>query len=343
MTYLVKSRAKIGSLLAFSFFILIFPLILRRFDAGDYYLSVMVFAGINSLVVIGLNLLMGYAGQISLGQAAFFGLGAYSSAIITSRFGLSPWLGLALSMGLNALVAYLLAEPVLKLKGHYLAMATLALGMIFSVLFNELKLTGGSEGISVARLVIFGYDLNNRYLKEINYYYLTWSITLLVIYLSLNIVDSRVGRALRAIHASEIAANSIGVEVSHFKARVFVLSAMYAGLAGTIFAHYSTFLCPHDFGLTYSIRLVAMGVVGGMSSIWGGLLGASVLSILPQFLDIFAEYDILMYGLILSLAVIFMPQGMSGKINRITARLGKQRKRPAQQPPALEGEGLLGR
>jgi len=148
-------------------------LVLRQFEAGDYYLSVLVFAGINSIVVIGLNLLMGYAGQISLGHAAFFGLGAYSSAIATTRFGLHLFWGFAFSIILNTLVAFLLAEPILKLKGHYLAMATLGLGMIFSVLFNELEITGASEGISVAKLYIFGYNLNSRYLKDINYYYLT--------------------------------------------------------------------------------------------------------------------------------------------------------------------------
>ncbi len=301
--------------LLFCVLMLVLPLILRMSEAGDYYLSLMVFAGINSMVVIGLNLLMGYAGQISLGHAAFFGLGAYSSGIVTTRFGLSPLWGFTLSIILNFLIAYLLAKPILKLKGHYLAMATLGLGMIFFVLFNELPITGASEGISVGKLYIFGYNMNSRYLKDINYYYLTWIFTLLLTYFALNIVNSRVGRALRAIHSKELAAHSIGVDISRFKTKVFILSTIYAGLAGSIFAHYSTFLCPVDFGLNYSIRVVTMGVVGGMSSIWGGLLGASVLSILPQFLDIFAEYDILIYGLVLILSVIFMPEGISQKIS----------------------------
>jgi branched-chain amino acid transport system permease protein len=222
---------------------------------------------------------------------------------------------MALSVGLNSLVAYFLAEPILKLKGHYLAMATLGLGMIFSVLFNELKITGASEGIRVARLYIFGYSMNSRNLKDINYYYLTWITALILTYVALNVVHSRVGRALRAIHSSEVAAHSMGVDVSRFKTKIFVMSAIYAGLAGSIFAHYSTFLCPPDFGLNYSIRLVTMGVIGGMSSIWGGLLGASVLSILPQFLAVFADCDILVYGLVLILAVIFMPQGISQTVN----------------------------
>ncbi|MEW6378256.1 MAG: branched-chain amino acid ABC transporter permease [bacterium] len=298
----------------FCLVVLAAPLALRRFDAGDYYLSVLVLAGINSIVVIGLNLLMGYAGQISLGHAAFFGLGAYSSGIVTTRFGLSPWLGFALSIGLNAAVAYLLAEPILKLKGHYLAMATLGMGMIFSSLFANLGITGGSEGIGVAKLSILGYVMNSRDLKEVNYYYFTWIVALVLVYLAVNLVNSRVGRALRAIHSSEVAAHSIGVDIAKFKTQVFVISAMYAGIAGSIFAHYSTFLCPPDFGLTQSIRLLTMGVIGGMSSIWGGLLGASILTMLPQVLDVFAEYDILVYGLLLILAIVFMPQGMSRKI-----------------------------
>ncbi|MEW5803551.1 MAG: branched-chain amino acid ABC transporter permease [bacterium] len=300
--------------LLFALLILALPLVLGRFDAGDYYISVLVLAGINSIVVVGLNLLMGYAGQISLGHAAFFGVGAYSSAIVTTNFGLSPLLGFALSIGLNAVIAYFLAEPILKLKGHYLAMATLGMGMIFSALFSNLPITGGSEGISVAKLHLLGYVMNSRDLKEINYYYFTWIVTLVLVYLALNLVDSRVGRALRAIHSSEVAAHSIGVNIAHYKTQVFVLSAIYAGIGGSIFAHYSTFLCPPDFGLNYSIRLVTMGVIGGMSSIWGGLLGASILSMLPQFLDIFAECDILIYGLVLILAIIFMPQGISKAI-----------------------------
>jgi len=311
--------------LLFCLLVLSLPLILRRFEAGDYYLSVLVLAGISSIVVIGLNLLMGYAGQISLGHAAFFGLGAYSSGIITIRYGLSPWLGFALSIGLNAVVAYILAEPILKLKGHYLAMATLGLGMIFSTLFSNLAITGGSEGLSVAKLSILGYALNSRELKEVNYYYFTWSITLLLMHLALNLVNSRVGRALRAIHASEVAAHSIGVDIAKFKTQVFVISAVYAGVAGSIFAHYSTFLCPPDFGLTQSIRLLTMGVIGGMSSIWGAVLGAAILTMLPQLLDVFAEYDILVYGLVLILAIIFMPQGMSQKISLGWEKLTGQR------------------
>ena len=145
---LVK-RIKGFHFLLFCLFILLLPLILKCFEAGDYYISVLVFAGINSIVVIGLNLLMGYAGQISLGHAAFFGIGAYSSAVVTTRFGWNPLLGFVLSILLNAVIAFVLAEPILKLKGHYLAMGTLGLGMIFSVLFNELKITGGSEGMDM--------------------------------------------------------------------------------------------------------------------------------------------------------------------------------------------------
>lgn len=274
----------------FCLFVLLLPLILKSFEAGDYYLSVLVFAGINSIVVIGLNLLMGYAGQISLGHAAFFGIGAYSSAIATTRFGLNPLLGFLFSILLNALVAFILAEPILKLKGHYLAMGTLGLGMIFSVLFNELKITGGSEGIGVAKLQIFGYNMNNRYLKDLNYYYLVWIIALVLTFLALNIIKSRVGRALRAIHSREVAAHSIGVNISLFKTKVFILSAIYAGLAGSLFAHYSTFLCPPDFALNYSIRVVTMGVIGGMSSIWGGCLGL-------QFLAFCLNYSTGCYGM----------------------------------------------
>ncbi|MCK4452430.1 MAG: branched-chain amino acid ABC transporter permease, partial [Anaerolineae bacterium] len=172
--------------------------VLPFFVQSAYVLTIMIFIGLHTILAVGLCLLMGYAGQISLGHAAFYGLGAYTSAIATTKYGLSPWLGLPLSMALTGGVAFVIARPIFKLKGNYLAMATLGFGYIIYILFNEAaSLTDGPSGLTgVPYLSIAGWAFD----RDIKYYYLVWGIAVVVLLASLNIINSRVGRALRAIH-----------------------------------------------------------------------------------------------------------------------------------------------
>jgi branched-chain amino acid transport system permease protein len=285
--------------------VLAVPLILQN----RYYLNVMIFIGIHTMLVVGLNLLMGYAGQISLGHAAFFGLGAYTSGVLTATHGISPWLALVAAVAVTVVVALLVGIPALKLTGYYLAMATLGFGIIVHILFKELVwLTGGPSGLlGIPLLSIGGIALDEpRY-----YYYLVWGMTLGAIAISLNIVDSRVGRALRALHDSEPAARASGVSTAHLKIWVFALSAAFASVAGSLYAHFVTFISPSSFDFMFSIKLVTMVVVGGMASIWGAVFGAATLTVLPELLAVFHDYDIVLFGLILVLVMIFLPQGLT--------------------------------
>jgi branched-chain amino acid transport system permease protein len=277
--------------------------------SNRYYLTVMIFIGIHTLLVVGLNLLMGYAGQISLGHAAFFGLGAYTSGILTTTYQLSPWPAMGIALGLTVVVALLVGVPSLKLTGYYLAMATLGFGIIVYILFKELVwLTGGPSGlVGIPILSIGGVTLDN----PTYYYCLVWGTTLGAISISLNIVDSRVGRALRAIHDSEPAARASGVATARLKIWVFAISAAYASVAGSLYAHFVTFISPSSFDFMFSVKLVTMVVVGGMASIWGAVFGAATLTLLPEVLAVFHDYDIVLFGLILMVVMIFMPQGLT--------------------------------
>jgi branched-chain amino acid transport system permease protein len=284
--------------------------------AIGHYLDIMIFVGIYCLINMGLSLLMGYAGQISLGHAAFFGLGAYTSGILCAKFSLSPWLAMAAGVALTSLVAYVVGVPSLKLKGHYLAMATLGFGVIVSIFFNEeVDLTGGPSGFSdIPGLEILGFAFDS----DLRYYILVWCLVLLTLIFSLNIINSRIGRALRSLHDSEVAADAMGVETSRYKVIIFVLSGAYASIAGSLYTHYVGFLSPSSFDLFLSIKLVMMVVVGGMHSIWGALFGTWLLTFLGnEWLHVFHDFDILVYGAILLGIVMFLPEGLVDVIPRL--------------------------
>jgi len=299
--------------------ILALVLALLPLFVSNYQAKILIFVGINAILAMGLCLLMGYAGQISLGHAAFYGIGAYASAIMTTKYGFSVWLGFLAAILLSGLIALLIGMPSLRLKGHYLAMATLGFGEIITVLFVETDtLTGGPEGIVSIPPISIGKFI---FTTSQHYYYLVWGIAILLFVIALNIIHSRVGRALRALHGSEIAAQAMGVNTSKYKIQIFVLSAVYAGIAGSLYAHLVNFINPTPFTLTYSIVLVTIVVIGGMSSIWGAVAGSFVLTLLPEYLRAFQEYNLIIYALILVLTMIFMPQGLVPGVAGLFARL----------------------
>ncbi len=276
---------------------------------NNYYLQLLTFIGIHTLLALGLNMLMGYAGQISLGHAAFYGIGAYSTAILTVHAGLSPWLALPAAIAAAAAVAYIVGMPTLKLSGYYLGMGTLGFGMIVHILLREWSsVTGGASGlIGIPALSLGPVSLASGR----NYFYLVWALVLVSILICRRIIDSRVGRGLRAIHDGEKAAAAVGVDTRQLKLQVFVLSAVFSALAGFLYAHMVCFLSPGTFDFVASIRIVTMVVIGGMASIWGALLGASLLTLLPEWLHFFSELEMLIYGLILMGVMIFLPQGLT--------------------------------
>lgn len=276
--------------------------------SNSFYLRILILVAINLILVTGLNLLMGQAGQISLGQAAFFGIGAYSSALLAMKGHLSFWLALPLAALISGLIAFLIGMPTLKLKGHYLAMATLGFGEIVYILLLELRqVTGGPDGVIGIPAPAIG-----KFLLDTpgSYYYLVWTVALLLFLVALNITRSRVGRALRALHGSETAAEATGIDTSRYKVKIFVLCGVYGGIAGSLYAHYISYISPESFVITLSVVLMTMVVVGGATRVWGAFIGASVLTILPEYLRAYQDYSLVFYGSILVLVMIFMPQGI---------------------------------
>ncbi len=287
-------------------------------EKSTYYLQLATFVGLNTLLAVGLNMLMGYAGQISLGHAAFYGLGAYVSGMLTVHLGWSPWITLPCALFAAGAVAYIVGLPTLRLTGYYLAMGTLGFGMIVNILFREFrKFTGGPSGLpGLPELTIGSINLSHG----ANALFLVWGCVIVAFFICERIVNSRMGRALRAIHYSERAAAAVGVNTASAKLAIFVFAAVLAALAGFLYAHMITFISPSTFNFLASVKLVAMVVIGGMASIWGSLLGASLLTLLPDFLHIFAEYEMIVYGLILMLVMIFFPEGLFRNLVKLYER-----------------------
>jgi branched-chain amino acid transport system permease protein len=307
--------------LLFCAVVLLAPLAFRE----GYLLNVMVFVGINTMLAVALNLLLGYAGQISLGHAGFFGMGAYLSGILTATYGWNPWLVMPLAALIVGILACLVGFPILKLKGHYLAMATLGLGIIIYIVFNEtIDYTGGPSGLSgIPNLSLAGITFDS----DLENYYLVWGFVLALILLSVNLANSRVGRALRAVHDSEVAARVMGVNAGLLKVQIFTLSAVISSLAGSLYAHTMTFISPASFGFNFSVELLTMVVIGGLGSIYGSFLGAALLTLLPEFLRAAHDYDIIIYGALLMLMVIFMPGGLVRIVPDLYRRLSGRKGR----------------
>jgi branched-chain amino acid transport system permease protein len=285
--------------------------------------------------VVGLNLLVGFAGQISLGHAGFFGLGAYFTGIMTSTYGWPAIPTMLLGAVLVGIVAWIVGRPILRLKGHYLSMATLAVGFIIAIAINnEAQLTGGPDGMPVAPLDIFGWELSSYGLYSffglevdgyVAWYLFAGLVLLLGVWFAQNLIDSPIGRALRSVHGSEVAARVVGVNTAKYKSLVFVISAVYASITGSLYAHFQGFITPAVAGFDFSIILITMVVLGGMGSTYGVIIGAAVLTLLPQVLAEFQELGMVMFGLILMLTMIFMPKDLLPTIGLMTEkRFGKK-------------------
>lgn len=324
-------QMRLKGLLVLAVIILLLPLFMSNPFHYDLATQVALFAA----TVVGLNLLVGYAGQISLGHAGFFGAGAYVSAVLTGTYGWTAVPALLFAAVLVGTLAWLVGRPILKLKGHYLSMATLAIGFIVAIVINnEGWLTGGPDGMPVPPFSVFGWELSsfNQYsLFGINFggdvawYFFAGCVLLVAVWIADNIIDSPIGRALRSVHGSEIAARVVGVDTARYKSLVFVISAVYASVMGSLYAHFSGFITPHLASFDQSIVLITMVVLGGMASTFGVILGAVVLMFLPQVLADFQELEMIMFGLILMLTMIFMPKGLFPTIqNKLASRKAKK-------------------
>ncbi len=305
----------------------------------DYYVTVVGTTVIQNIVLaVSLNLLMGNAGQISLGHAAFFGMGAYISAILTTRFGINPWAAMVVSAITVAVISYLISKPILRLKGHYLAMATLGVGIIIHIFMVQAdSITGGPDGMSdIPGLSILGHAIEG----DFAWYMLFALFMLFVVWAALNIVDSRAGRALAAVHGSEIAAQMVGIDTARVKTHIFVFSTVIASLVGSLFVHQQAFVSPESFSFFFSVELVTMVVLGGLASVFGSVFGAVILTLLPEFLLVFEDYEVLIYGAILMIIMIFLPDGLFVTMKRNILHWLQKRKgaENTEHPsPGMEG------
>lgn len=311
----MKLSAKTATLLVLALLIALTPFF---FPSGYYYrVGALIF--VNGLAVTGIVILTGYAGQISLGHAGFAGIGAYACALAPAHLGLHPALAVLLGAGVSAVLAYLVGRPILRLKGYYLGVASLGFGILVSmVLNNERALTGGPDGIAVADLglrgLLKGWGLN---LSNGEFWYFFSGIVLLIgAWLALNLYNSPTGRALRALHGSEVAARTVGVDVAQMKLKAFVISAVYASVSGSLLALQNKFITPDVAGFMHSIEMVTMAVLGGVGSVLGAIFGAGILTLLPQVLTVFAEYEQMVLGLVMMLVMIFLREGLLPSILR---------------------------
>ena len=281
--------------------------LLPLFFPSAYYYRVAALVLIFALAAVGLNLLMGFAGQVSLGHAGFVGIGGYAVAIGPTHLGIPSWASLATGAVLSGLVAFVVGRPILQLRGHYLAVATLGFGILVSiVLTNEAGWTGGPDGMQVPGLTLLDWRVRG----SATWYWVSAGTFVAGAILALNLIDSPTGRAIKAIHDSEVASSVLGVDVARKKLAIFVVSAIYASVSGSYLALFNGLVTPDSAGFLRSIELAAMVVLGGMGSILGSLVGAAVLVVLPQALSGLHDYEQMVLGLVLMGFMIFLRHGI---------------------------------
>ncbi|MDD5168279.1 MAG: branched-chain amino acid ABC transporter ATP-binding protein/permease [Syntrophales bacterium] len=304
----------IPAVLAFA--VLLFP----RMVTSNYWLNLINLSISLSIACLGLNIVLGYAGQLSLAQAAFWGVGAYTSAILTTQLGLPVWTGMFAAFFVAAFFGVLLGIPTLKLSGHYLAMATIGFGIILQlILVNEIWLTNGSDGVTTIPSPWIGpLELN----EPGEFFYLAAVALILFTWGAIRLKASRVGRAMLAIRENEMAAGTAGVDTTYYKIMAFSLSAGYAGFGGWLFAHSgSHYISPDTFSFEQSIIILVMAVLGGNGSAIGSIVGATLLTLLPETLRFLKDSYMMFYAAGIVLIMIFMPSGIAGLVKNMPMSL----------------------
>jgi branched-chain amino acid transport system permease protein len=310
-------RALLAHRLAPAVIVAVVAVLLPLSFSSPYYYRIGALVCTFALAALGLNLLMGLAGQVSLGHAGFMAIGAYAVAIGPAHWAIPSWVSLVVGAVMSAAVGFVVGRPILRLKGHYLAVATLGLGLLISIILtNEAALTGGPDGMAVSRLVLLGSPVRGS-----EAWYWIAAVTFVAgAALASNLMDSPSGRALKAIHDSEVASLVLGIDVARHKLIVFVISAVYASVAGSYLALLNGLITPDVSSFLRSIELVAMVVLGGMGSIVGPLIGAAFLIILPQTMTVFHDYEQMVLGLVVMGFMIFLRQGIVPALLAAVAR-----------------------
>jgi branched-chain amino acid transport system permease protein len=275
-----------------------------------YHIQVMIFIGIYTILTLSLNLLNGYVGLLSIGHAAFYGVGAYASAKLVMTVGLPFPLAMLGAGAVAGIIGYLIAKPTLRLSGIYMTLATLGFNMIFFlILQNWMSFTNGPLGImDIPPPNIFGYEIETR----VQYYYLVFFLVLLTVVSMHRLMTCRFGRALVSIRENELAAEAMGVHTTRYKIQAFVLAAFYAGIAGSFYAHFVKYISPDSFYIYESFILLAMLAFGGQGNLIGPVVGAAVLIIIPEIFRFLQEYRMLVYGGVLITMMLVRRQGLLG-------------------------------
>ena len=302
--------------------------------AGRSTVDILVFTALYALAGLGVSFLLGQCGIVSLAQNVFFGIGAYSTAYGATVLGWPALPSMVMGLVISGSIAAAVGVPVLKLSGYFLALATLALGIIGHVLFVEWEwLTGGTLGIGgIPPISVFGYRLNT----PLRFYYVVWPIVLVAILFHHNLLASRTGIAMRALRDAPSAAAVLGVNIARLKVKIFVSSAILGSFAGSLFAHYVSFVSVDSFGVDRAINFLLMAVLGGARTIAGVVLGALFVTELPNLLSRFGDVHPLLFAALLIVAVIFFPGGFGGALAQAWRRFG-ERSQPAESPAAGRG------
>lgn len=312
------------SKLSFVWIFLIAAIIVVPLASGSYVIGVMCFVAVFGALGVGMGVLMEQAGIFSLAHPTWFGLGAYVSGILAVQGAASPWLGCIIGAVFVAIISILIGAPLLRLRGYYLACATFGLLLVVEISLAQLgPLTGGHEGLmGIPPLTMFGFTFET----DLHYYYLAWGLCLACLWFLYNMMNSRVGRAVKAFNDSEIAAGSMGINVPVFKLKIFVLTAVMASLAGSLYTFYLRFTQPGIFGFPLLVELMTMIIIGGGRTLYGPLLGSFVVLWLRELIHMYlgkllprmtAEVDAIFFGVLIIVILIFMPGGLAGWVDRL--------------------------
>ena len=322
--------------------LMIAPLVLPEF-----YVTLLNYTGLASIVALGLVLLTGVAGQMSFGQAAFVGIGAYTTAVLTTRYDMSPWLSLPAAIALTAVIALFLGFITLRLSGHYLPLGTIAWGIAIYFLLGNLEWLGKYSGIAeIPPLTVLGV----RFGDGRTFYYLIWAVTLLALLAARNLLDSRSGRAIRALKARTVMAESFGVDTARLKIVVFVYAAVLASLSGWLYAHFLRFISPQPFGVNASIDYLFMAVIGGSTEVWGAVTGAALLTflrewirdLLPKVMEQSGNFEIVVFGLIVVVMLHRTRDGLASYVARLIPHDTKRMLPVTAEPLPTRGQPRYG-
>lgn len=277
----------------------------------SYLISIMIAIGLLVMNLIGLDLMFGYCGQVDFGHQAFYALGAYTTAILVVGLKISPIIAILVGIVLSSLVALAIGKVVFRLRGYYFILATMVFGLVIYYTIGAVpEWTGGMTGMSVPHLSLGSLVIKS----EVGYYWLVWIITIIMLIIALNVVRGRIGRALKAISVSEIAAETVGIDTRKYLVQVYMLGAAFASIAGSLLAHHERFAVAYSFGIGTMVMMFVALCLGGKGSIWGTLLGATVVTIFPEFMHIFKAYSTLFYGVVFILILTLLPNGLAGVV-----------------------------